>query len=110
MKTADADAPDPELKAQLHELAELLISYYGVRAASYASLQALKARAHRKLKLMEAWQLLGAAVAEMLRADSGWDRPASSAGAHEVHRGASSGTIERFAPRAPVKAPGVGVR
>ena len=110
MKPADADAPDPELKAQLHELAELLISYYGVRAASYASLQALKARAQRKLRLMAAWQLLGAAVAEMLRADSGWDKPISSAGAHEVHRAAPAGTIEHVVQRAPAKVPGVGVR
>jgi len=57
--------------AAVREIAELLIARYGERAASHASLQALKAR-HMGMPLhTEAWKWITEAVMQAMRAEEG---------------------------------------
>jgi len=53
----------------VREIAELLIARYGVRAASHASLQALKARHRGEPRQVEAWEWIANAVASAMRAE-----------------------------------------
>ena len=57
--------------AILREIAELLIARYGERAASHASLQALKARQMGLSLHMEAWKWIAQAIVEAMRAEEG---------------------------------------
>ena len=52
---------------EINSLASLLISRFGVRAAAYASHQALKARRCGEMRRMEAWRLIADATAEVWR-------------------------------------------
>jgi len=56
---------------EVSEIAELLIARYGERAASHASLQALKARSMGLPLHMEAWRWIAEAVVQAMRADEG---------------------------------------
>jgi len=49
-------------------VAKLLISHYGVQAATYAAHQALKARERGDERLVQKWRWIAGAVEEVLRA------------------------------------------
>jgi len=54
---------------RVRKIAELLIVRYGERAASHATLQALKARQGRESEYREVWESVAAAVARSLRTE-----------------------------------------
>jgi len=55
--------------AEVQEIAELLIARYGERAASHASLQALKARREGQALHQEAWEWITDAVVRAMRTE-----------------------------------------
>jgi len=59
--------PARDYASEISALASLLISRLGVRAATYASHQALKARHSGELRRMEAWRRIADAAAEVWR-------------------------------------------
>jgi hypothetical protein len=56
--------------SEIRDIAALLISRYGERAASHASLQALKARRSGQLRHQEAWEWITDAVVQAMREES----------------------------------------
>jgi hypothetical protein len=54
---------------EVRDLATLLISRYGVRAVTYASHQALKARHRGETMRMEAWRWIADAAAQAWQAE-----------------------------------------
>jgi hypothetical protein len=54
--------------ASVREIAEVLIAHYGERAASHASLQALKARQRGESRKVEVWERIADAVIKAMRA------------------------------------------
>jgi hypothetical protein len=62
-------------KSEIDALASLLISRFGVRATSYASHQALKARQSGELRRMEAWRRIADATAQVWRTEPELDQP-----------------------------------
>ena len=86
----DLDLIDREIPA----LAQLLIGRYGERALAFASLQALRARAQNRPRLMEAWGRIGDAAHQILRTElDSFAAPASS----DEHK------VERITRPAPVR-------
>ncbi len=65
-----------ELDQDVSALAEILIARFGVRAPSYAVLQALKARCRGQQRTMEIWHRIADAIPNILRTDPNWATPA----------------------------------
>ena len=75
------------LEREVPALAALLVERYGERALTFASLQALKARAGNRPLLMEAWQQIGDAARHILRGEPATAvHPPAPSGDHLIER------------------------